>query len=140
MTKGAASSSRSATHLTARSQGDVDFVRQSKRLREDLEVPIIVIKGNQESTPATTLTGQQQEAMVVKLDRLYDKHARFESHRQFLQRCIKEKVIPNGLKINLEPTIGNYDDKFLTKWYDKLQSFSISLMEDVDSFCQQTTN
>ena len=36
-----------------------------------------------------------------------DKIDRYQSHKNFLLECIREKVIPMGLRINLTPTIGN---------------------------------
>ena len=76
----------------------------------------------------------------MKLERLQDKHDRYDSHISFLTKCVKEKVIPNGLKIELEPSIGNHDDEFLRNWYQRLKSFSITLMEDVIEFCNKTNN
>ena len=72
------------------------------------------------------------------LDRLYDKQARFESHKQFLQRCLQSAVTPRGLKIELEPSIGNHDEAFLTKWNEKLVKFSRELTQDVIEFCDST--
>ena len=61
--------------------------------------------------------------ILDRLDRLRDKAGRHESHKSFLEKCITENVIPNGLKLELEPTIGNHDEEFLSCWYNKLQSF-----------------
>ena len=62
-----------------------------------------------------------------KLDRLNDKEARFQSHKEFLERCLIGNVIPNGLKIELEASIGNHNEQFLTKWNEKLIKFSREL-------------
>ena len=35
------------------------------------------------------------------------------SHKGFLQQCIRDKIIPVGLQINLTPTIGKYNDEFV---------------------------
>ena len=48
------------------------------------------------------------------------------------------KVVPLGLAIQVEPTIGNHNEEFLNKWYEKLNSFSFELMKDVE-FCKSTT-
>ena len=40
--------------------------------------------------------------------------------------------------IHLEPSIGNHDEEFLYKWYDKLQNFSLELMGDIVAFCKRT--
>lgn len=78
--------------------------------------------------------------LTIKLDRLHDKVTRYESHKEFLQKCIQQQLIPNGLKIDLEPTIGNHDEEFVCKWYEKLNKFSLELMQDVATFCEQTIN
>ena len=56
----------------------------------------------------------------------------------FLQRCVDANVIPNGLKLQLEPSIGNYNDEFLNKWYGKFEAFSRGLVTDVFEFCNKT--
>ena len=48
----------------------------------------------------------------MKLNRLKEKNARYQSHREFLSQCIESKLIPKGLKLELEPTIGNHDQEF----------------------------
>ena len=59
-----------------------------------------------QQTPATT---NNKEQVALKLNRLKDKVTSCESHKDFLTRCIAEKLIPKGLKLELEPTIGNFD-------------------------------
>ena len=44
-----------------------------------------------------------------------------------------------GLAIQVEPTIGNHNEEFLSKWYEELNSFSFELMKDVVAFCKSTT-
>ena len=80
---------------------------------------------------------RNNDYLVTKLDRLHDKHERFVSHKDFLQKCQENKVVPKGLKLELEPSIGNHDDEFLSKWYEKLEKFSNSLMSDVISYCDK---
>ena len=48
----------------------------------------------------------------MKLNRLKDKNKRYQSHREFLSQCIESKLIPKGLKLELEPTTGNHDQEF----------------------------
>ena len=78
-----------------------------------------------------TLTSQvilpqniNKEGVALKLNRLKEKHPRYESHKEFLTRCISEKLVPMGLKLKLEPTIGNHDQEFLVNWFSKLNEFS----------------
>ena len=54
-----------------------------------------------------------KEGVKLKLNRLKEKHARYEPHKEFLTRCISEKLVPNGLKLELERIIGNHDQEFL---------------------------
>ena len=83
---------------------------------------------------------KKAEYLAFKLDRLRDKAGRYESHKSFLEKCITENVIPNGLKLELEPTIGKHDEEFLSCWYNKLQSFSKEFMKDIISFCIKTSS
>ena len=77
------------------------------------------------------------DKIVIKLDRLQDKSTRYESHKEFLEKCIREKVIPDGLRVDVEPTIGNHDEEFLSIWYNKLESFSVELMQEIVKFCDK---
>ena len=70
---------------------------------------------------------KNKEQVALKLSCLKDKVARYESHNNFLTCCIAEKLIPKGLKLELEPTIGNFDQEFVDKWYSKLKGFSLIL-------------
>ena len=63
------------------------------------------------------------ERLAFRLKFLQDKKAWFEWHKSFLKICHDEKVIPNGLRITLELSIGNSDDEFNTKWYERLNDF-----------------
>ena len=39
---------------------------------------------------------------------------------------------------NLDPSIGNHNEIFLSTWYDKIQKFSLDLMKDSFKFCEKT--
>ena len=78
------------------------------------------------------------ERLGQKPNRLKNKAARYESHKQFLEKCIQDKLIPEGLRLQMEPTIGNYDYEFLHNWHVKLEKFSLELMTDVADFCNKT--
>ena len=60
-------------------------------------------------------TDRNKEQIVLKLNRLKDKAVRYKSHKHFLSRCIAEELVPKGLKVELESTIGNYDQKI--RWH-----------------------
>ena len=49
---------------------------------------------------------------------------RCNNHQLFLKRYISENIIPNELKLELKPTIGNHGEYFLNKWYIKLQQYN----------------
>ena len=65
--------------------------------------------------------------ILDRLDRLRDKAGRYESHKSFLEKCITENVIPNGLKLELEPTIGNHDEEFISNFYLNYNRFEKNL-------------
>ena len=56
----------------------------------------------------------------------------------FLSRCFKDRLIPKGLKVELEPTIGNFDREFIDNWFSKLEDYSFDLMKDIIKFCDKT--
>ena len=55
-----------------------------------------------------------------------------------MNRCLAEKLVPKGLRLEFEPTIGNYDQEFVDTWYAKLKSFSLTLMKDIASYRDKT--
>ena len=83
-------------------------------------------------------TNQCKEKIALKLNSLNDKKARYESHNTFLSKCYRDKIIPHGLSIYMEPSIGSQDEAFLETWHENLQSFSLTLMPQVITFCDQT--
>ena len=141
-----ASSSRSATDLN--NYGIAKAFKRTRGQDETPTTPLLSVTntlGNTTSsesmeTVVNTYTDSIIRNTARKLDRLYDKQARFESHQQFLQRCLQAAVIPQGLQIELEPSIGNHNDEFLAKWNDKLVKFSRELTQDVIEFCGTTVS
>ena len=81
--------------------------------------------------------GMSRDQLAFKLYKYEDRITRYESHKEFLSRCVKEKVIPRGLKVEVEPTIGNHDEEFVSLWNEKLKSFSLELMKDIITFCEK---
>ena len=59
-------------------------------------------------------------------------------HELFLSSCITENIIQNGLKRELERTIGNHDENFLSNCYDKLQQHSLKFMKNIETVCDKT--
>ena len=41
-----------------------------------------------------------------------------------------KKTNSKGLKLELDPIIGNFDYEFVDEWYSKLKDFSLILMKD----------
>ena len=63
---------------------------------------------------------------------------RHESHKHFLNCSLAVKLVPKGLRLELELTIGNYDQEFVDTWYAKLKSFSLTLMKDIAFYWDKT--
>ena len=49
---------------------------------------------------------------------------KYESHKDFPACWISEKPVPNGLRLELAPKIGDFDQEFVDEWYSKLKGFS----------------
>ena len=122
----------------------------SKRLREDDNPAILVseaststliadnLKKDQNFLITPTFAERHKEQQTMKLNCLKDKNAQYQSHREFLSQCIESKLIPKGLKLELEATIGNHDQEFLDTWYSNLQEFSLTLMKGIRKSCDKT--
>ena len=67
-----------------------------------------------------------------------EKSVRYNLHKDFLSGCIQEKLVPKGLELSFEPTIGNYDQEFIDNWYSNLKDFSLILMKQIVVFCEKT--
>ena len=80
----------------------------------------------------------QFHVLGLKLNRLKEKSASYESHKYFLSRCIRDCSIPKGLKLQLEPTLRNFDQEFINSWFSKLKDFSFDTMKDIIKFCDMT--
>ena len=65
-------------------------------------------------------TDKNKEQIVLKLNQLKDRAVRYKLHKDFLIQCIAEELVPKGPKLELEPTIDNYDQEFVDMWYSKL--------------------
>ena len=80
---------------------------------------------------------KEKEHLTFKLDKLSDKKLRFEQHECFLNKCLNNNITPNGLRVHVEPSIGNRDDAFLNQWHARLDEFSRTLTSDVVGFCEK---
>ena len=70
--------------------------------------------------------------------RLRENSARYNSHKDFLSSCIQEKLVPKGLELTLETTIGNYHQEFIDNWYSSFKDFSLILMKQIVTYCKKT--
>ena len=74
----------------------------------------------------------------VKLNSLNDKKAKHKSLKIFSSKCHHDKIIPYGLSSYVNCSIGNQDGAFLDTWHEILLSFSLTLMPQVITLCDQT--
>ena len=86
------------------------------------------------SLQQTPATNKNKGQIALKLNRRKDKVTKYESHKDFLARFIAEKPISKGFKLELEPTIGNFDHEFVDEWYSKLKEFLLILMKDIKAY------
>ena len=133
-------------------QGEETNNSTSKRKREEQTPNILVEEAstctlvNEDTNQMTSslqqkrATNKNKEQVALKLNRFKDKVTWYECHKDFLTRCIAalEKLIAKGLKLELEPTIGNSDQEFVDEWYSKLKGFSLILMKDITTYCEKT--
>ena len=142
--------SQSATSLFFEGREKEKYVSQpSKRQIEKPEHQAIVINTPnlnshssalaQETFEVPPFKNKSKEKLALKLNSLNDRKARYKSHRSFLTKCRKEKVMPHGLSIYIEPSIGNQDSEFLETWNERLQAFSLTLISDVVNFRDRAT-
>ena len=57
--------------------------------------------------------------------------------KDFFNRGLAEKLVPKSLRLKLELKIGNYDQELMDTRDAKLKSFSLTLMEDIQSYCDK---
>ena len=81
---------------------------------------------------------EEKRKLVFCLYRINNKKIRFLSHKEFLEKCFRDKLTPNGLKINLEPTIGNQNEEFVNQWYKIQDNCAKQLMKRTIKFCETT--
>ena len=75
---------------------------------------------------------------TLKAKCLKEKCASYISHKNFISQCVKNKLVPKGLDLTYEPTIGNYDQDFIDNWYSDFKYFFLVLAGQIDSFCDKT--
>ena len=118
---------------TITSVEETNFV-QEETSREVIHTPT----RRMESFSRVKIPEEHNERNAVKLNNLQDKVTRYESHRYFLETCIKDGLTPTSLKNFIEPSIGNHDEEFLTKWYQIQKDCANKLMQLTVEFCNTT--
>ena len=71
--------------------------------------------GSKSASVQTDVVETDDEAtdqLSLKLNRLTEKFCRYESHKYFITKSLKDNLIPEGF-LNWEPSIGNHDEEFL---------------------------
>ena len=131
-TSSALSSERSTETIV--SLEETDFVNDSS----SKEVIYTPKSNNTTSRIQQRNNNSDIENIAIRLNNLIDKKARYESHKLFLSKCVEEELIPEALKYSIEPSIGNRNDEFLTKWYQIQKECSLKLMKLTMDFCDKT--
>ena len=96
------------------------------------------VNRNHSFLTASSITIHNANGLALKLNCLKEKSARYFLHKDFISQFIKSKLVPKGLELTIEPTIGNYDQDFIYNWYSNLKYLSLLLMEQIISFCNKT--
>ena len=118
---------------TKRNRTDIEMqINDNNAFNSDSAITLV------ENVTRPTKNDENMSYTIVKLDRIVAKKNGFQIHKEFLSKCVDQKVIPMGLKIELEPSIGNHDEEFLSKWHKRLEEFSIIMMKDIIEFCEKT--
>ena len=81
---------------------------------------------------------EEIKKLAFHRDQINNKKIWFLSHKEFLEKCFHDKLTPNGLKINLEPTIGNQNEEFVNQWYKIWDDCAKQLMKMNIKFCETT--
>ena len=90
------------------------------------------------TAPREPMSAMTSDQKAIKFERCEDKKARFESHKAFLTKCLQEDLVPNGLSVYVEPSIGNQDDEFLKQFFEIQKECSRKLMQLTLEYCHQT--
>ena len=127
--------SHSAKFFKVTGRLEEEINQRPKRLREEnnpspdifVETPSTATLVEESSTvnpkvlSPETHNQKSNNYLAINLNHLKDKQVRFESHKEFLSRCITDGLVPKGLELMLEPKIGNHDQNFLDNWHSKLK-------------------
>ena len=105
------------------------MTQATRRPREESNNPVIVVDTPDERATSSKANNisyntHQKEKVAFKLF----KPQRYESHYAFITCRQKKKIIPDGLKVYLQPSTSNHREEFSFNWHERLQSFSLTLI------------
>ena len=85
-----------------------------------------------------TNNDEEIKKLAFCLDEIKNKKIWFLSNKELLEKCFHNNLTPNGLKINLEPTIRNQNKEFVNQWYKIHDDCAKQLMNMTIKFCERT--
>lgn len=127
-----------------------------KRSREAIEGPNPIVILSQDFTatiteetvntnpnllsPFSTQTNDHNtdDALAVKLNRLKEKSARFESHKDYPSQCINKRFWTKRSRTSTWPYKKKLWPKNSWEWVLQTERLFLNLREDVVSFCDKT--
>ena len=146
MSKGEARHSQSETSFNIKRKARDKIIPRSN-IREEIADTSPTILVNQASistiaeelitvntnftSPRASNNNQNPDKLPLKLNQLEDKSGRYVPQKEFLTRCTVNKLIPKGLELSLEPTIGIDNQGFINNLHSNLKDFSFILMKDI---------
>ena len=107
----------------------------TRRPQQDDINPSILVSG---PSTSTLVNEPLKDNLALKLNLFKEKYSRCESHEDVLSRCMRDRLIPNASKLELELTIGNNDQEFIGNWFSKLKYYCFDLMKEIIKFCDKT--
>ena len=104
-----------------------------------LTTALKLVKHHSEEVKVKKISNEEEKKkLALRLEQINNKKIRFLSHKEFLEKCFRDKLTPNGLKTNLEPTIGNQNEEFVNQWYKIQDDIAKQLMKITIKFCEIT--
>ena len=85
-----------------------------------------------------TNNDEEIKKLAFCLDEIKNKKIWFLSNKELLEKCFHNNLTPNGLKINLEPTVRNQNKEFVNQWYKIHDDCAKQLMNMTIKFCERT--
>ena len=79
---------------------------------------------------------EEIKKLGFRVDRINNHKIWFLSHKEFFEKCFRDKLTPIALKINREPTMGNQNEEFINQWYKIQDDSTKQLMKMIGKFCE----